>query len=78
MTGLEDMVEARIYYLERTDQVVSVERSHFGMGRWWVQALVPLTDGEWGWRDLAYCDSLRTAAQFLRPQQPVIVLEELW
>ena len=88
MTGPEDMVEARICYLERTDQVVSVERSPTVLGRWCVQALLPLYDierdgslsrgKEWGWRDFAYFNSLRAVAEFLRPQQPVILLEELW
>ena len=80
MTGPEDMVEARIYYLEKTDHVFSVERSPTALGRWCVQALLPL-DGsgrEWGWRDFAYFNSLRAVAEFLRPHQPVILLEELW
>jgi hypothetical protein len=78
MTWLEDMIEARLYYLERTDTVVSVERSPTALGRWCVQALVQFYDGEWGWRDLFYCDSLRVVVDFLRPQHPVILLEELW
>jgi len=88
MTWLEDMIEARLYYLERTDTVVSVERSPTALGRWCVQALLPLygigRDGslsrgsEWGWRDMAYFDSLRAVVDYLRPQHPVILLEELW
>jgi len=88
MIGTEDMVEARIYYLERTDTVVSVERSVCWAGRWCVQALLPLYDierdgslsrgKEWGWRDFAYFDSLRAVVDYLRPQHPVILLEELW
>ena len=77
MTGPEDMVEARLYYLERTDQVVSVERGPSTLGRWCVQALCR-GDGEWRWLDMFYFDSLRAVAEFLRPQQPVILLEELW
>jgi hypothetical protein len=78
MTGPEDMVEARLYYLEKTAQVVSVERSGCSWCGWWVQVLMRFPDGEWIWRDMAYCDSLRAVAEFLRPQQPVILLEELW
>jgi len=78
MVSTEDMVEARLYYLERTDQVVSVERSDVHWGGWWVQVLLRFPNGEWIWRDMAFCDSLRAVAEFLRPQQPVILLEELW
>ena len=45
MTGPEDMVEARIYYLEKTDHVFSVERSPTALGRWCVQALLPACAG---------------------------------
>jgi hypothetical protein len=78
MIGTEDMVEARLYYLERTDEVVSVERSGARWGGWWVQVLLPFPDGEWIWRDWAFCDSLRAVADLLRPSNPVILLEELW
>ena len=78
MTWLEDMIEARLYDLERTDTVVSVERSPTALGRWCVQALLQFADGEWRWRDMAYFDSLRAVADYLRPRQPVILLEELW
>jgi len=78
MTGPEDVVEARLYYLERTDQVVSVERSDVHWGGWWVQVLLPFPDGEWRWLDMAHFNSLRAVADYLRPQQPVILLEELW
>jgi hypothetical protein len=77
MTGPEDMVEARLYYLERTDQVVSVERSRGVQGRWWVQRLEEYPHG-WEWIYLTHRNSLRDVAEMLRPLHPVILLEELW
>ena len=77
MTGHEEMVKARIYYMERTDEVVSVERNSLLWSVWWVQRLTDTAAG-WIWRDVTVCGSLCEVAKYLRPDTPTLLLEELW
>lgn len=75
---MEPLCESRLYWCERTDEMIHIRRGH-ALGGWVIEALCPWSDepdSNWYWVVVDVAPTMTQALNAYRHLNPNILLEE--